>query len=115
MMGSVCMQYDNMIKPTWIDYHLVSIIKIIAAQLALHITPDLSRQKEVTIVSTCRRQMIAKDANQEHANLLRFELWKSSSYSKKWITGNFLPPQRPLMLCPGSAISMGSIDLTNDG
>ena len=115
MTGSACMQSDNMIKPTWVDHHLVSIIKSIAAQSSLHITPDLLRQKSVRLVSTWRRQMLAKEANHAHANLLRFELWKSSPYGKKWMSGDFLPPQRPLMPCPGSAISMGSIDLTNDG
>ena len=31
--------------------------------------------------------MLGKDANHEQANLLRFELWKSSPYGKKWIIG----------------------------
>ena len=46
MMGSACMQSYNMIKPTWVDHHLVSIIKSIAAQSSLHITPDLLRRNQ---------------------------------------------------------------------
>ena len=114
MKGSALMQSDKIIKPTWVDHHLVSIIKSIAAQSSLQITPDLLRQKEVRLVSTWRRQMLAKEANHAQANLLRFELWKSSPYGKKWISGDFLPPQRPMIPCPGSAISKGSLDQTND-
>ncbi len=35
IIGSACMQSCNMIKPTWVDHHLVSIIKSIAAQSSL--------------------------------------------------------------------------------
>ena len=114
MKGSALIQSDKMIKPTWVDHHLVSIIKSIAAQSSLQITPDLLRQKAVRLVSTWRKQMLAKEENHAQANLLRFELWKSSPYGKKWILGDFLPPQRPMVPCPGSAMSKGSLDQTND-
>ena len=86
MKGSALMQSDKMIKRTWVDHYLASIIKSIAAQSSLQITPDLLRQKAVRLVSTWRKQMLAKEENHAHANLLRFELWNSSLYGKKWIT-----------------------------
>jgi hypothetical protein len=52
MKGSALMQSDKMIKPTWVDHHLVSIIKSIAAQSSLQITPDLLRQKAMRLVHT---------------------------------------------------------------
>ena len=74
MMGCAYMQSDNMIKPTWVDHHLASVIKSIAAQSSLQITPDLLRQIAMRRVSTWRRQMIAKEADHAHANLIRFDL-----------------------------------------
>ena len=117
MMGSACMHSHNMIKPTWVDHQLEFIIKSIAARSSLQITPDLLRKKSARLVSTRRRQMLAKDANHEHAYLLRFKLWMEVLTVWQEVDHRRLlsPPQRPLMPCPGSAIIMGSIALANDG
>ncbi len=61
--GSALMQSDKMIKPTWVDHHIVSIIKSIAAQSSLLITPDPLRQKAMRLVSTWRKKMLAKKEN----------------------------------------------------
>jgi hypothetical protein len=83
-------------KPNWVDVHVLSIYKHLANESNTPLTEiqDGVWQKVVRIVFQWRRDMIAgKDLEK---NAARYALWKSSPYGKRWMSGIFAAPPRPL-------------------
>ena len=64
----------------------------------LESSTDSLRAKAVRLVNGWRQDMLASGSNiGVHAD--RVELWRSSPYSKLWLSGDFTTPIRPFTRC----------------
>jgi hypothetical protein len=84
-------------KPNWVDVHLLSVMKHFAKESNIPLIENHTAlwSKVVRVVYQWRTDMINKN---DHAkNQVRYELWQSSPYGKRWKSGIFSAPPRPLM------------------
>ena len=89
-----------MTKPAWVDHHLVSNIKSIAAKTGVQLesSTDFFRAKTVRLVNGWRKDMVANGSeNEVHA--IRAALWRSFPFGKLWLSGDCTSPTRPFTPC----------------
>ena len=89
-----------MTKPSWVDHHLVLILKSLQTQYGVQLSSsvDSLRAKAVRLVNGWRQDMLAGGLEKE-VHAVRVASWKSSPYGKMWMSGDFTAPLRAFTPC----------------